>query len=139
MLVSVWIEIRSDMFKLTKVFQKPSDERVAGIGMWKELLTSMVWLSCLTNCLLFGFTSDQMLHYVPDLYIQNEEGETLLAEGKGRLVILLIFGIERILIYAGLIMNRLVPTVPLDLSIKLRRRDFLLRESAFDKAKKKTN
>jgi hypothetical protein len=139
MLVSVWIEIRSDMFKLTKVFQKPSDERVSGIGMWKDLLTGMVWLSCLTNCLLFGFTSDQMLHYVPDLYIQNEEGETLLAEGKGRLVILLIFGIERILIYAGLIMNRLIPTVPLDLSIKLRRRDFLLRESAFDEAKKKTN
>ena len=136
MLVSVWIEIRSDMFKLTKVFQKPSNERISGIGMWKDLLTGMVWLSCLTNCLLFGFTSDQMLHYLPDLYIQNEEGETFLAEGKGRLVILLIFGIERILIYTGLIINRLIPTVPIDLSIKLRRRKFLLHESAFDKSKK---
>jgi anoctamin-10 len=123
---SVWIEIRSGLFRFTRLYQKPLDERISSVGMWKDLLRGMVWFSCLTNCLLFGFTSDQMLHYLPSLFEQTNEGETLLAEGKGRLVVLLIFGIERILIFTGLILNRMIPVIPGNLSIKLRRRLYLL-------------
>lgn len=126
MCISVWIEIRSGLFRFTRLYQKPLDERVSSIGMWKDLMRGMVWFSCLTNCFLFGFTSDQMLHYLPNLFEQTEDGETLLAEGKGRLVILLIFGIERILIFTGLILNRMIPIIPGDLSVKLRRRLYLL-------------
>jgi hypothetical protein len=126
MCVSVWIEIRSGLFRFTRLYQKPVDERTSSIGMWKDLLRGMVWSSCLTNCLLFGFTSDQMLQYVPDLYEQTEDGETRLAEGKGRLVVLLIFVIERILIISGLILHRWIPTIPPELSEKLRRRMYLL-------------
>ncbi|KAL3918177.1 MAG: hypothetical protein SGILL_004361 [Bacillariaceae sp.] len=129
MCVSVWIEIRSGLFRFTRLYQKPLDERSSSIGMWKDLLRGMVWSSCLTNCLLFGFTSDQMLQYIPNLYEQTEDGETLLAEGKGRVVVLLIFVIERILIFAGLVINRWVPAISSELSCKLRRRLFLLNKS----------
>ncbi|KAL3923734.1 MAG: hypothetical protein SGILL_001484 [Bacillariaceae sp.] len=126
MCASVWIEIRSGLFRFTRLYQKPLDERTSSIGMWKDLLRGMVWSSCLTNCLLFGFTSDQMLQYIPDLYEHTEDGETRLAEGKGRLVVLLIFVIERILIVTGLILNRWIPSVSPELSAKLRRRMYLL-------------
>ncbi|KAG7360657.1 calcium-activated chloride channel-domain containing protein [Nitzschia inconspicua] len=112
MCVSVWIEIRSGLFRFTKLYQKPLGERISSIGMWKDLLKSMVWFSCLTNCLLFGFTSDQMLQYLPSLFEQTEDGETLLAEGKGRLVVLLVFGLERVLIFTGLILSRMISDIP---------------------------
>jgi anoctamin-10 len=139
MCVSVWIEIRSGLFRFTRLYQKPLDERVSSIGMWKELLKGMVWFSCLTNCLIFGFTSDQMLHYLPHLFEQTPDGETHLADGKGRLVVLLIFGIERILIFTGLSLDRMIPTIPGDLSIKLRRRLYLIgqQQKHVSEAKKK--
>ncbi|KAG7357256.1 calcium-activated chloride channel-domain containing protein [Nitzschia inconspicua] len=71
-------------------------------------------------------TCDQMLQYLPGLFEQTEDGETLLAEGKGRLVVLLVFGLERVLIFTGVILSRMVSDIPGELSIKLRRRQYLL-------------
>lgn len=129
MALAVWLEIRSDCYKLSRVCQKPLDERVSSIGMWKHLLGGMVWFSCLTNCLIFGFTSDQMMQYVPSLYIQNEEGETLLVHDRGWLAVLVIFTIERLLLYTGMVLDNLIPAIPDELSIKLRRRMYLLKRS----------
>lgn len=123
---AVFIEIRSDCYKLTRVCQKPIDERVASIGMWAELLQAMVWFSCLTNCLLFGFTSDQMMHYIPTLYMHDETGDTHLVNDKGWIAIFVIFGIEHVLVITGLILNALIPATPTALATKLRRRMYLL-------------
>jgi len=126
MSVALAIELRSDCFKLTYLCQKPKGEQVSGIGMWKRLLQCMVWFSCLTNCLLFGFTSDQMLHYMPDFYMRDEEGNTHIVQDKGWMAILIIFALERVLIYIGLALTGLIPTIPEHLLIKLKRRKYLL-------------
>jgi anoctamin-10 len=126
MCAAVWIEIRSDCYKLTYLCQKPVAERVPGIRMWKSLLQCMVWFSCLTNCLLFGFTSDQMMHYMPSFYVEDGQGITHLVQDKGWIAVFIIFALERGLIYFGLSLYAMVPSVPEDLAIELRRRRFLL-------------
>jgi anoctamin-10 len=123
---AVWIEIRSDMYKLTHLCQKPASDRVSDIGMWKSLLYFMVWFCCLTNCMLFGFTSDQMMHYMPHFYIHDDHGETHMVHDKGWIAILVIFGLERALIYFGLVLHAMIPKIPEDLRIKLKRRKYLL-------------
>ena len=126
MFFSLWVEIRSDCYKLCFLCQKPAGERVSGIGMWKKVLDFMVWFSCLTNCLLFGFTSDQMMHYMPNLYIRDDSGVTHLVHDKGWLAIVAIFGLERVLLYFGLAMHTMISSIPESLSVKLKRRQFLL-------------
>ncbi|KAL3935105.1 MAG: hypothetical protein SGBAC_009308 [Bacillariaceae sp.] len=126
MSVALMIELRCDCYKLTYLCQKPKGEQVSSIGMWRKLLQFMVWFSCLTNCLLFGFTSDQMLHYMPDFYMRDEAGNTHIVQDKGWMAILIIFALERFLIYIGLTMTALIPTIPEELLIKLKRRKHLL-------------
>lgn len=121
---ALWLEIRSDCYKLTYLCQKPAGERVSNIGMWKALLGFMVWFSCLTNCLLFGLTSNQMMHYMPAFYIHDGEGVTHMVQDKGWLVILVIFGLERVLIYFGLALHAAIPSLPEELVVRLRRRNY---------------
>jgi anoctamin-10 len=133
---AVWVEIRCDSYKLTHLCQKPlAMERIHDIGVWKRILQVMVWCSCLTNCLLFGFTSDQMMHYVPSFYIRDDEGRTHLDQ-RGWMAILIIFGLERALIVIGLLLQALIPVVPESLAIRLQRRTYLL-SSAKQMAKKR--
>ena len=123
---AVWLEIRSDMYKLTHLCQKPVAERVPDIGMWKRLLHSLVWMSCLTNCLLFGFTSDQMMQYVPEMYFRDDKGFTHLVNDKGWMAIFIIFFCERLLIYFGLLVHVSVPSTSEDLKIQMKRRQYIL-------------
>lgn len=123
---AILIEIRSDIYKLTYLCQKPAGDQVSDIGMWKKLLKFMVWFSCLTNCLLFGFTSDQMMHYMPDFYIRDDAGVTNMVHDKGWIAILVIFALERAMIFLGLSLNAMIPKIPEDLVIQLKRRRYLL-------------
>eukprot|EP00934_Nitzschia_sp_Nitz4_P001951 Nitzschia sp. Nitz4//scaffold78_size91513//55130//57271//NITZ4_004933-RA/size91513-processed-gene-0.93-mRNA-1//-1//CDS//3329558142//1951//frame0 len=127
MSLAVWVEIRSDMYKLAHLCQKPLiRDRVQDIGVWKQILQFMVWFSCLTNCLLFGFTSDQMMHYLPNFYTRDAAGDTYMVNDKGWLVILVIFGLERSLIVLGLILNAMIPMIPEELKVMMQRRIYLL-------------
>jgi anoctamin-10 len=130
MFISIWVEIRSDCYKLSFLCQKPSGERISDIGMWKRVLEFMVWFSCLTNCMLFGFTSDQMMHYLPDFYIRDSEGQTHMVNDKGWIAILIIFGLERVLIYSGLALHAMIPAMPESLAMTLKRRQFLLAQES---------
>jgi anoctamin-10 len=123
---ALMIEMRSDCYKLTYLCQKPTGEQVSNIGMWKHLLQFMVWFSCLTNCLLFGFTSDQMMHYMPNFYFRDDEGVTHMVHDKGWVAILVIFALERVLIYLGLGLNAMIPSIPEKLEIQLKRRKYVL-------------
>ena len=128
---AMWLEIRSDIHKLTNLCQKPlSGERIHNLGVWKRILQFMVWFSCLTNCLLFGFTSDQMMHYMPDLYIRDDDGVTHLIQDKGWVVILIIFGLERTLLFGGLVLHSMIPAMPESLLIQLHRRKYLLAQNS---------
>ena len=124
---AVWIEIRSDMYKLTYLCQKPlARDRIHDIGVWKRTLQCMVWCSCLTNCLLFGFTSDQMMHYVPHFYIRDGDGVTHMVHDKGWIAILILFGLERALIVLGLVLHALIPVLPESLAIQIQERKYFL-------------
>jgi hypothetical protein len=124
-IVANLVEIRADCFKLTRVCQRPRPMRTDGCGMWNTLVSSIIWLSALTNCLIFGFTSDQLMQYLPSFYYLNEDGHTRLAEGKGWIVIFVIFGVERLLVYTGLLIYWVIPEIPETVMEELERRHFV--------------
>lgn len=119
------IEIRADCFKLTFLCQRPRSTRSNGLGMWKTLLLCITWLSALTNCLIFGFTSGQLREYLPEYYHYDESGHLRLIPGKGWIVIFIIFGMERILVYTGLLLRAVVPDVPDTIMEELERTQLL--------------
>jgi anoctamin-10 len=124
---AVWMEIRSDMYKLTHLCQKPlAAERIHTIGIWKSILQVIIWSSCLTNCLLFGFTSDQMMQYMPHLYIRDRDGVTHMVHDKGWVAILIIFGLERLLIVVGLLLQVMIAPMSETLTIQIQRRKYIL-------------
>ena len=43
------VELKSDMFKLAVVYQRPISHRVSSIGIWGQLLQIIMSISVLTN------------------------------------------------------------------------------------------
>jgi anoctamin-10 len=120
-----WVEVRSDCFKLTKVCRRPGSVRSSGLGMWRTLIATVIWTSALTNCLIAGFTSGQLTHYLPDFYIRDHEtGDFNLDDEDGWLVIFVIFGLERLLIVCGLLILAIVPATPEDVVDEIERRQY---------------
>ena len=129
-IVANLIEVRADCFKLTHVCQRPRPMHTDSCGMWNTLVSCILWLSALTNCLIFGFTSDQLMQYLPQFYYLNENGHTRLAEGRGRIVVFIIFGVERLLVCTGLLIYAVVPEIPEDVMEELERRHFVRMEES---------
>jgi len=113
------------------------------VTRWKTLLKCVVWSSALTNCLLAGFTSDQLVQYMPSFYIHDRSGFTTLEHDKGWLVVFVIFGLEHLLVLTGLVITAIIPSVPGDVSVGMERLHFeqsqrrLLRRSSVAKTRKK--
>ena len=78
-----WVEVRSDALKLA-FCQRPITHRAAGLGMWRTLFSCLIWMSALTNCLIVGYTSDQLVHYIPRLYIGEATGYREMGHEKVR-------------------------------------------------------
>mmetsp|Transcript_30118 Transcript_30118/g.61431 ORF Transcript_30118/g.61431 Transcript_30118/m.61431 type:complete len:747 (-) Transcript_30118:50-2290(-) len=124
------VEIRTDILKISKVCMRARPTRTTSIGMWKQLMTAMIWLSALTNCLIFGFSSKQLMQYMPDYYYIDDYGQHRLSPSKEKYVVLLIVGIERVLILVALFIGRIVPDTPGDVKEKVARGQFLQMEAA---------
>jgi hypothetical protein len=124
------IEIRADCFKLTYLCRRPRSIRSNGLGMWKSLLSGITWLSALTNCLIFGFTSGQMREFFPEYYQHDESGHVRLMAGKGWIAIFIIFGVERLLLYSGLLIQAIIPDIPDTILEELERTQFVHEEEA---------
>lgn len=71
------IELRSDAFRLCNVVQRPTVERVGGIGGWNVLMGVQVWLSVVLNTYMMGFSSQQLLGWVPEFFTVaiNDHGD----------------------------------------------------------------
>jgi len=82
-------------------------------------------MSAITNCLITGFTSDQLMHYFPSFYVQTKGGYTDLGHDKGYIAIFVIFGLEHIMLVLGLLIYAIVPAVPEDVQDELERRQYL--------------
>ena len=133
-----WVEIRSDAVKVARLCRRPDIHRAAGIGTWHPLMMAIVWLSALTNCLITGFTSDQLMHYFPSFYTQTETGYTDMGHEKGWVAVFMIFGLEHILIVLGVLIYAIVPGVPEDIEDELERRQFLRMKEHDEAVKLKT-
>ena len=67
-----------------------------------------------------------MMHYIPAFYVEDGHGITHLVQDKGWIAVFVIFGLERGLICFGILLFAMVPSIPEDLAIELKRRRFLL-------------
>lgn len=112
-----WIEIRSDAFKLAYVCQRSFTFRQSSLGMWKTLLSCVIWSSALTNCLIAGFTSHQLVYYF--------DGGDNAASKSSYTPTFVIFGLEHVLIVLGLLIYAVVPAVPERIQEELERRQYL--------------
>ena len=128
-----YVEYRADAWKLSRVCLRPRAIRTDSVGTWKLLMKVIVWGSALTNCLIFCFTSRQMYQWMPDAFSYDETtGHKSFVAGKGWYVVLTMFGIERALLIAGLLITLIVPSVPEDVALLEERRQFV-REQASQK------
>eukprot|EP00559_Dactyliosolen_fragilissimus_P006979 CAMPEP_0184856590 /NCGR_PEP_ID=MMETSP0580-20130426/1767_1 /TAXON_ID=1118495 /ORGANISM="Dactyliosolen fragilissimus" /LENGTH=299 /DNA_ID=CAMNT_0027351693 /DNA_START=1439 /DNA_END=2338 /DNA_ORIENTATION=+ len=107
-----FLEVRFDGWKLSHVHLRPMSRRSDGIGNWEYLITAIVWLSALTNCMIFCFTSMQLYQWLPGYFVVDDEGEHDLSPGSGWMIVFIVFGIERFLIYSGNLINMIIPEVP---------------------------
>ena len=62
----------------------PCEVRVRDIGVWFEVMQGMVLLAVLTNCLILGFSSEQLVQWLPWLYSPASGGDQIMAVGSGR-------------------------------------------------------
>ncbi|GAX16666.1 hypothetical protein FisN_23Lh202 [Fistulifera solaris] len=120
------IEMRADCYRMAFLCQRPPSNRSQGMGMWRDLISAIVWMSALTNCLLMGFSSDQLMHYLPQLYERDEvSGYTDMGHERSWIVIFIIFGLERLLLFVGITLHAIIPAVPEDISDLVERDHFI--------------
>mmetsp|Transcript_46550 Transcript_46550/g.56343 ORF Transcript_46550/g.56343 Transcript_46550/m.56343 type:complete len:804 (-) Transcript_46550:259-2670(-) len=123
-LIANIVEVRTDLLKLTQVCRRPRPYRVGTIGTWKIVLICTVWLSALTNCLIFGMTSNQLMELIPNYLISDSDLDFV--TGKGSIAaVVLIFGLERLMLVVGLIIYLALPSVPEDVQCELQRIQFV--------------
>lgn len=86
-MVFIYVEIRSDIFKLLHAYKRPLPLKCKHIGVWYEVMSAMVFLAILTNSAILGFTSEQLMQWIPSLFsrqAEEEGGDQIMALGSGR-------------------------------------------------------
>lgn len=100
----------------------------------------IVWMSAITNCFIFCFSSMQMFQYVPEYFTVDKSGEhDLKLDESGMSVIFLLFGIERALVVFGLLIDLFIPDLPEAVVSREKRKqyvDFRLHQEIRSKKKK---
>lgn len=127
-IVFLFLEERSDMFKLLFLCRRPVVKRAKNIGVWFKVLTAMMILSMVTNCFLFGFASEQLASWAPVMYETHEDGDQYIIPGYGRYVVGIVFCAEHVLIMCVGLSHYLISDVPNHVRIELARREYLKKE-----------
>ena len=136
------MEIWSDSWRLCFLTRRP-DIVTRANNMhytWVYILQFMTWVSIITNAILFAFTSEQMEEWFPQWYqhqLSDEiSGFEELKGGKGRYVVLVMFGLEHMVGILCFMIYTLCDDVPEAVRIKVARRRYLLEERLFRDIKK---
>lgn len=114
------IELKSDLFKLTYVMQRPLVVRTDTIGIWQSILTSIVWVSAMTNVLIIGFTTHQLAQIFPSLYQSDYQAPT---NGMGRWIVASVVVLEHVILFLVQSIFLLVRPVPEAVRIEIQRRE----------------
>ena len=77
------MEARSDLFKLLYAYRRPVPHRTRDIGVWYDVMQVMVFIGILSNCVILGFSSEQLMQWLPSLF-DRTEGDQVMAVGSGR-------------------------------------------------------
>jgi hypothetical protein len=70
------------------------------------------------------------MEWLPHLYQMDDTDHMRFNTDKGWIVIFIIFGLERILLWTGMLMDAIIPDVPEDVMNQLERRHFVLEEES---------
>eukprot|EP01060_Flectonema_neradi_P015191 TRINITY_DN2186_c0_g1_i1.p1 TRINITY_DN2186_c0_g1~~TRINITY_DN2186_c0_g1_i1.p1 ORF type:complete len:696 (+),score=123.14 TRINITY_DN2186_c0_g1_i1:56-2143(+) len=120
------VEMKSDLFKLTTVYRRPPPTRQHDIGIWYNLLCGIMWLSVFTNTMLFA-CSEQLAVHFPSLYreanerdvisgivasISDSSTDLVVKRGAARWVLIIAFGIERIIYLLVILVMAAIPSIP---------------------------
>lgn len=119
------VEMRLDVFKLTFISKRPRSVPSSNIGTWNMLIKVIVWMSAITNCMIFTFSSMQMVQFFPEYFSIDSNGEHDLKSGSGWVVIFIVFGIERVLLIVGILFSILIPTMPEEVLVKEKRKRYI--------------
>ena len=104
--------------------------------MWKQIFQLMIWTSALTNCIIFAFTSSQMKQWLPDNYITDDYGRTVLVPHTADETVLIVFAIEHMVLLVGLLVRQFIDPIPEDVVNEVDRVKWL-HESLAQKARLK--
>ncbi|GMF29822.1 unnamed protein product [Phytophthora lilii] len=106
------LELRTDAFKLCHTKQRPLAHKASGIGVWLHVLQIMSVLAVLTNCFNLAYSTSLLERAFPGVTATEK--------------VWIVFGIEHLLLLLKVWLVCVVPSVPRDVSERLRRE----RESA---------
>ncbi|XP_063728669.1 anoctamin-8-like [Symsagittifera roscoffensis] len=95
--VFIFIETKSDCFKLMFVNRRPPSRRAANIGVWMHLMHFMTISAIVTNVMLIGFSSEQLQVWFPQFY-DFHDNDHWISLGSGRYVVGLVFCMEHLLL-----------------------------------------
>ena len=110
-LVCCVFEIKSDLFKLAHLVQRPPRGGDAGIsiGAWDGVLVALCFVATLTKSALFSLCSHQLAVLLPDLFVGDGPDTK---EGKGGFVIAICFFLEHLLLLLAVALFTAIPDVP---------------------------
>ncbi|KAF8359770.1 anoh-1, partial [Pristionchus pacificus] len=108
------IDIRIDASRLVWFNRRPIPERVAGIGIWLNILTFIQYAAVLTNAFIVSFTSDFCTSFFSGSIECNVEN---------RLVIVLVFQNATFLL--KYLLQSVIPSTSTELRISQRRKRFV--------------
>jgi hypothetical protein len=127
-----FVEVKSDAFKVSFVGKKPLPKRVSDIGIWTHLLAAMSWLAIFTNCMIFGFSSEQMEDWFPRLFKSvdisqvektfeagnlHEAHDKVFKANKGHVVVGIVFGIEHVLVLVAVFISLSISFRPKEVNL----------------------
>ena len=67
----------------------------------------------------------QMYQYLPDYFTVDDKGEHNLKPGSGFVIIFIVFGIERLLLVSGILINLAVPDIPESVRLQEQRKAYV--------------
>ncbi|XP_071779847.2 anoctamin-10 [Centroberyx gerrardi] len=105
LLINNLTEIRSDAYKICKLFRKPFTPPVAGLGVWKTAFEILSFVSVISNCWLLLMS--------PRLRELCQEGGI-----SGTNILLLAVLVEHVLILIKMVLAFLIPDEPSWVKIK---------------------
>jgi hypothetical protein len=116
-LAAIFVEIRTDAFKLAFNTRRPHAARARNIGPWENIMAVIILLSCLTNVVIAGLSSKQLRLLFPSFFVRDACcGRSMAAVADDCTAttwsVTLMVGIEHLLLLAGilaLLMSRPLP------------------------------